>query len=112
MEFTLKINYVEKIKEYDGMEQIIHAVNWTYMCLDKTSEHTLFRTIHGTTSLDLPNKESFKTIDKIDYFVLKSWLESVLDLNAMQEKLKFLLTVTPLFHNATIIEGTNALNQI
>jgi len=111
MEFHLKINYVEKIQEYNGMSEVIHAVNWTYSCLDKTEERVLYRTIHGTTGLDLPNPESYISIQNVDYFVLKSWLESVLDLQAMQEKLKFLLTVTPMFHNAPMIEGTNALNQ-
>lgn len=112
MEFILKINYVEKIKEYNGMSEIIHAINWTYICTKSDDRGHYLRTMHGVANLDLPNSKSFVALESIDYNVLKSWLESVLDFDAMKKRLEFLMTVPMSPHMAPIVQGTNALNQI
>jgi hypothetical protein len=110
-EFKLKINYVERIKEYNGMEAIISAVHWTYICTKNTETTRDLRTVHGVTNLPLPNSESFVDVSSIDYFVLKSWLESILDFKELEDRLTFLLDVKMEPHPYHMIEGLNKLNQ-
>ena len=111
MEFSLRINRAEKIKEYNGMEDIIHSVHWTYVVTEFTSERQSLRAIHGVENLELPTSENFTPISSVDYYVLKGWLESVLDFKALQDRLAFLLSVQMNPHAVNIIEGLDKLNQ-
>lgn len=111
MKFTLKINRVEKIKEYNGMTGIIHSVHWSYAASEFTPERQSLRVIHGVENLELPTIENFTPIESVDYYVLKSWLESVLDFKVLEERLAFLLSVEMQQGSVNIIEGLDKLNQ-
>jgi len=111
MKFSFRINRVEKIKEYNGMEDIIHSVHWTYVVTEFTPERQSLRAIHGVENLELPNSENFTPLSSVDYYVLKGWLETVLDFKALEDRLAFLLSVEMNPHALNIIEGLDKLSQ-
>lgn len=111
MDFKLQISFVEKIKEYNGLTDIISSIHWTYMCIDHTDTYKKLRTLRGVTHMDLPAAESFTPIEQVDYNILNNWLTSVVDFDALKEKLKFMLTIEMQPVSSSMIAGTNALNQ-
>jgi len=111
MEFSFRIDRVERIKEYNGMKEIIHAISWTYVGILNTNERKSLRILMGVTHLDLPTSDNFVELSTVDYFVLRWWLETVLDFPAMEDRLRFLMTVEPSVQGVHMIQGLDKINQ-
>lgn len=73
---------VAKIQEGE-LENIIETVHWRYQATD--GEHTA--DVYGSVGLEAPDAESFKPFEDVTEADVISWLESKLDVEAMQEGL-------------------------
>lgn len=73
---------VAKIQDGE-LENIIETVHWRYQATD--GEHTT--DVYGSVGLEAPDAESFKPFEEVTEADVISWLESNLDVEAMQEGL-------------------------
>ena len=75
-------NLVAKIQDGD-LEKVIETVHWRYQATD--GEHTA--DVYGSVGLEAPDAESFKPFEEVTEADVIAWLESKLDVEAMQEGL-------------------------
>jgi len=73
---------VAKIQDGE-LENIIETVHWRYQATD--GEHTA--DVYGSVGLEAPDAESFKPFEEVTEADVISWLESKLDVEAMQSGL-------------------------
>jgi hypothetical protein len=73
---------VAKIQDGD-LEKVIETVHYRYQATD--GEHTA--DVYGSVGLEAPDAESFKPFEEVTEADVISWLESKLDVEAMQEGL-------------------------
>jgi hypothetical protein len=73
---------VAKIQDGD-LEKVIETVHWRYQATD--GEHTA--DVYGSVGLEAPDAESFKPFEEVTEADVIAWLESKLDVEAMQEGL-------------------------
>ena len=73
---------VAKIQDGE-LSNIIETVHWRYQATD--GEHTA--DVYGSVGLEAPDAESFKPFEEVTEADVISWLESKLDVEAMQEGL-------------------------
>ena len=71
-----------KIQDGD-LEKVIESVHWRYQATD--GEHTA--DAYGSVGLEAPDAESFKPFEQVTEADVISWLESKLDVEAMQSGL-------------------------
>ena len=68
-------------KIQDGeLSNIIETVHWRYQATD--GEHTA--DVYGSVGLEAPDAESFKPFEEVTEADVIAWLESKLDVEAMQ----------------------------
>jgi hypothetical protein len=75
-------NLVAKIQDGE-LSNIIETVHWRYQATD--GEHTA--DVYGSVGLEAPDAESFKPFEEVTEADVIAWLESKLDVEAMQEGL-------------------------
>jgi hypothetical protein len=75
-------NLVAKIQEGE-LENIIETVHYRYQATD--GEHTA--DVYGSVGLEAPDAENFKPFEEVTEADVIAWLESKLDVEAMQEGL-------------------------
>ena len=73
---------VAKIQEGE-LSNIIETVHWRYQATD--GEHTA--DVYGSVGLEAPDAESFKPFEEVTEADVIAWLESKLDVEAMQSGL-------------------------
>ena len=73
---------VAKIQDGE-LSNIIETVHYRYQATD--GEHTA--DVYGSVGLEAPDAESFKPFEEVTEADVISWLESKLDVEAMQEGL-------------------------
>lgn len=73
---------VAKIQDGE-LSNIIETVHWRYQATD--GEHTA--DVYGSVGLEAPDAESFKPFEEVTEADVISWLESKLDVEAMQSGL-------------------------
>ena len=73
---------VAKIQDGE-LSNIIETVHWRYQATD--GEHTA--DVYGSVGLEAPDAESFKPFEQVTEADVISWLESKLDVEAMQSGL-------------------------
>jgi hypothetical protein len=73
---------VAKIQEGE-LSNIIETVHWRYQATD--GEHTA--DVYGSVGLEAPDAESFKPFEEVIEADVIAWLESKLDVEAMQSGL-------------------------
>jgi hypothetical protein len=73
---------VAKIQDGD-LEKVIESVHWRYQATD--GEHTA--DVYGSVGLEAPDAESFKPFEEVTEADVIAWLESKLDVEAMQSGL-------------------------
>jgi hypothetical protein len=73
---------VAKIQDGE-LSNIIETVHWRYQATD--GEHTA--DVYGSVGLEAPDAESFKPFEQLTEADVISWLESKLDVEAMQSGL-------------------------
>jgi hypothetical protein len=73
---------VAKIQEGE-LSNIIETVHYRYQATD--GEHTA--DVYGSVGLEAPDAESFKPFEEVTEADVIAWLESKLDVEAMQEGL-------------------------
>jgi hypothetical protein len=73
---------VAKIQDGE-LSNIIETVHWRYQATD--GEHTA--DVYGSVGLEAPDAESFKPFEEVTEADVIAWLESKLDVEAMQEGL-------------------------
>ena len=79
---------VAKIQDGE-LSNIIETVHYRYQATD--GEHTA--DVYGSVGLEAPNSESFKPFEEVTEADVISWLESKLDVEALQEGLNGKLDV-------------------
>lgn len=116
--FILKIHHVEKM-DYDGLTDIIIAIHWTYFYFIESDERNAMRSINGVYNLFLPDADNFIPITDVTVDQLASWMQfspspfnQRLNFEAMQERLRFMMTgeIRPTI--ASMIEGLGKLNVV
>ena len=75
-------NLVAKIQEGE-LSNVIETVHWRYQATD--GEHTA--DVYGSVGLEAPDAESFKPFEEVTEADVIAWLESKLDVEAMQSGL-------------------------
>ena len=75
-------NLVAKIQDGE-LSNIIETVHWRYQATD--GEHVA--DVYGSVGLEAPDAESFKPFEEITEADVIEWLESKLDVDALQEGL-------------------------
>jgi hypothetical protein len=75
-------NLVAKIQDGE-LSNVIETVHWRYQATD--GEHTA--DVYGSVGLEAPDAESFKPFEEVTEADVIAWLESKLDVEAMQEGL-------------------------
>ena len=75
-------NLVAKIQDGE-LENIIETVHWRYQAI----EGELIADVYGSVGLEAPDAESFKPFEEITEADVIAWLESKLDVEAMQSGL-------------------------
>ena len=111
-EFKFKIHAVEQIKQYNGMDNVILSIHFSYYLILDTEERKAARSLNRFLDLDIPQtSEGFIPIENIDANTLIGWISDKLDIPAMQERLRVLINqeILPTFNQ--MIEGINKLNQ-
>ena len=73
---------VAKIQE-DELSNVIETVHYRYQATD--GEHTA--DVYGSVGLEAPDAESFKPFEEVTEADVIAWLESKLDVEAMQSGL-------------------------
>ena len=73
---------VAKIQDGE-LSNVIETVHWRYQATD--GEHTA--DVYGSVGLEAPDAESFKPFEQVTEADVISWLESKLDVEAMQSGL-------------------------
>ena len=73
---------VAKIQDGE-LSNIIETVHWRYQATD--GEHTA--DVYGSVGLEAPDAESFKPYEEVTEADVIAWLESKLDVEAMQSGL-------------------------
>ena len=73
---------VAKIQDGE-LSNIIETVHWRYQATD--GEHTA--DVYGSVGLEAPDAESFKPFEEVTEADVIAWLESKLDVEAMQSGL-------------------------
>jgi hypothetical protein len=71
---------VAKIQDGD-LEKVIETVHYRYQATD--GEHTA--DVYGSVGLEAPDAESFKPFEEVTEADVIAWLESKLDVEAMQK---------------------------
>ena len=73
---------VAKIQEGE-LSNIIETVHWRYQAI----EGELIADVYGSVGLEAPDAESFKPFEEVTEADVIAWLESKLDVEAMQSGL-------------------------
>ena len=73
---------VAKIQDGE-LSNIIETVHWIYQAI----EDELIADVYGSVGLEAPDAESFKPFEEVTEADVIAWLESKLDVEAMQEGL-------------------------
>jgi len=111
-EFKFKIHAVEQTKQYNGMDNVILSIHFSYYLILNTEERKAVRSLNRFLDLDIPQTpDTFVPIENIDADILIGWITDKLDVPAMRERLRFLINqeILPTFNQ--MIEGINKLNQ-
>ena len=79
----------------DKLENVISTVHWRYSATDANS---VSAETYGATALEEPKTKSFIKFDKLTEEQVCNWLESILDVDAMQAQLneQILLKINPI----------------
>jgi hypothetical protein len=73
---------VAKIQDGE-LSNIIETVHWRYQAI----EDELIADVYGSVGLEAPDAESFKPFEEVTEADVIAWLESKLDVEALQEGL-------------------------
>lgn len=116
--FILKIHHVEKM-DYDGLSDIIIAIHWTYFYFLEDGDRSAMRSINGAYNLSLPDGEEFTPLVDVTVEQLADWMKfsfspfnQRLNFEAMQERLRFMMSgeIRPTI--TSMIEGLGKLNVV
>ena len=79
-EFKFKIHGVEQTKQYNGMDNVILSIHWSYYLILDTEERKAARSLNGSLNLDLPQvSDVFVPIENIDANILIGWITDKLE---------------------------------
>ena len=77
-----------------GLEKVIESIHWRYQAtsdqvqVDSTgNESVITADVYGSVGLEAPDAESFKPYEEVTEADVIAWLESKLDVEAMQSGL-------------------------
>jgi len=76
-----------KVKE-DNLTDIVILINWIYNATITVEDKSYFADTYGATSLPLPTEENFIQYVDLTKEQVVGWLESILDVPAMQMQLE------------------------
>lgn len=76
---------VLEVQLVDGtLENVIKTIHWRYT---GENENGILADVYGANSLPSPEAENFIEYDKLENETVKSWLKSILDIDAMEENI-------------------------
>jgi hypothetical protein len=116
--FILKIQHVEKM-DYNGLTDIIIAIHWTYFYFLETEDRSAVRSLGGVYNLSLPDADNFTPLVDVTVEQLSNWMRfstspfnQRLNFEAMQERLRFMMSgeIRPTI--TSMIEGLGKLNVV
>lgn len=81
--YTWLINALEYAPELDGLAKVIVAVHWTYL----GEKDGITQSVYGAQPVGKPDEEHFIPFEDITEDEVIGWLESELDVPAMQRNL-------------------------
>lgn len=82
--YFFTINSVDAHVEKDGLQNVIYNVHYSYVAQD--SNQNVVRDI-GVIEISEPNSESFTPFEQLTQDDVIGWIEPLLDVSAMQERL-------------------------
>jgi hypothetical protein len=85
--YTLKIQYAEYFKIKGSLSNVISKIRWYYVGID--SETGIEKSMDGVADLPDPDPASFITMDLITKEIITAWIETILDLSYLQERIFF-----------------------
>lgn len=80
IEYSWLINALEYAPELDGLPKVIVNVNWTYI----GKKDDVVQSVYGSQPVGKPNEEDFIPFEDITEDEVIGWLESELDVPALQ----------------------------
>ena len=86
--FQWVISQLNCAVEVDGMSDVINMIHWRYNATQIVDEKTYFADTYSCTSVSQPNPQNFIPYADVTEAEVISWLESVLDVPAMQLSLE------------------------
>jgi hypothetical protein len=89
MEYFFELFGLEKLQSENGLDGVLISVHWAYYLRTETPA---IRIVRGITYLDAPDVEAFTPFDELTKEQIIGWLETKLDIVALQERLVYLST--------------------
>jgi hypothetical protein len=81
--FKWVISAMECVKKDGDLQDVVITIHWRYQ-----AEKDGFNTdMYGATSMPLPTGEDFTPFNELTKYQVCGWLESTLDVDAMEENL-------------------------
>lgn len=71
----------------DGLTDVVHTVNWRYQATREEKDKIYFAEMYGATGVAFPDPETFVPYDQITEKMTIGWMETSLDVPAMQKNL-------------------------
>ena len=87
MNYFFELFGLEKLQSENGLEDVLISVHWAYYLRTETP---VIRIVRGITYLDAPEQGSFVPFSELTKEQVISWLESKLDIPALQQRLIYL----------------------
>ena len=70
--------------DVDGLMDVVYTVNWRYQATRENEGKEYFAEMYGATGVGFPDPETFVPYDEITEEMTIGWMESTLDVPAMQ----------------------------
>jgi hypothetical protein len=73
--------------DVDGLTDVVYTVNWRYQAARENDGKEYFTEVYGATGVGFPDPATFVPYDQITEEMTIGWMESALDVPAMQKNL-------------------------
>ena len=87
MNYFFELFGLEKLQSENGLDDVLISVHWAYYLRTETPA---IRIVRGITYLDTPESSSFVPFSELTKEQVIGWLESKLDIPALQQRLIYL----------------------
>lgn len=85
IKFTWKISNLECVVSQNGLENIVDIIHWRYVATD--TQNNISLDMYGAQKMSDPSSDNFIPYNDLTLDMVSEWLESMIDIQLMQEKL-------------------------